>query len=57
MEKERNKAGWKSWEVAKPGGTEQEVLVGKRDGLMRLLVRRDMMMMMISIRQYDKASV
>jgi len=29
------------------GGTEQGVLVGKRDGLMRLLVRREMMMMMM----------
>ncbi len=29
------------------GGTEQRVLVGKRDGLMRLLARRDMMMMMM----------
>ena len=28
-------------------GTEQGVLVGKRDGLMRLLARRDMMMMML----------
>ena len=27
------------------GGTEQGVLVGKRDGLMRLLARREMMMM------------
>ena len=30
-------------------GTEQGVLVGKRDGLMRLLARRDMMMMMNSV--------
>ena len=29
------------------GGTEQGVLVGKRDGLLRLLARREMMMMMM----------
>jgi len=56
-EEGKKQGGWKSWEVAKLGGTEQEVLVGKRDGLMRLLAGRDMMMMMISIRQYGKASV
>ena len=39
------------------GGTEQGVLVGKSDGLMRLLARRDMIVTMISIRQYGKASV
>jgi len=29
------------------GGPEQGVLVGKREGLMRLLARREMMMMMM----------
>ena len=38
------------------GGTEQ-MLVGKSDGLMGLLARRDMIVTMISIRQYGKASV
>jgi len=36
--------GKKQGGVEQSGGTEQGVLVGKRDGLMRLLARRDMMM-------------
>ena len=32
-------------------GTEQGVLVGKRDGLMRLLARRDMMMIRTALTQ------
>ena len=44
VEEERKKARWKGWEVA--GGTGQKVLIKKRDGLMRLLARRDFVMMM-----------
>ena len=35
----QERAGWKSWEVAKAGCTRQKVLVRQRGGLMRLLPR------------------
>jgi len=57
---EKDAGGVEELGSSQSGGTEQGVLVGKRDGLMRLLARRDMMMMMmmmISTRQYGKASV
>ena len=38
VEKERNKAGWKSWQVAKAKTKRQKVLVRERGGFMRLLV-------------------
>ena len=58
IERERNKAGWKSWKVAKASATEQRVLeqsekrklVRECVGLMRLLARGDLIMMMMIIR-------
>ena len=35
----QERAGWKSWEVAKAGCTRQKVLVRQRGGLMCLLPR------------------
>ena len=45
IERKRNKAG-KSWEVAKAVALGQKVLVRKRDDLMRLLARQEVMMKM-----------
>ena len=42
VKRERNKAGWKSWEAAK---TRQKVLVRQGGGLMRLLALSDLMVM------------
>ena len=47
VKKERNKAGWKSWEVAKAVARDRSV-VRQRGGLMRLLARGGLMMMMMT---------
>ena len=46
VEKELKKGGggWKGWEVAKAVVPGQKVLITRRDGLMRLMARRDFTM-------------
>jgi len=45
--KGKKQGGVKELGSSQSGGTEQGVLVGKCDGLMHLLARREMMMMMM----------
>ena len=49
VEEERKKGEVEGLGSSQSGGTEQKVLIRKRDGPMRLLARRDFMMMMMTV--------
>ena len=50
-ERERGKAGWESWDVAKVATGNKGGLGGQCDGLMHLLAHQAMIIMMIMIKQ------
>jgi len=52
----KKQGGMEELGSSQSGGTEQGVLVGKRDGLMRLLGRREMMMMMMKTKVITPAN-